>query len=148
MRFVAPSVSGKTLQSRPARAAFFSLRNSSSMRSEIASLYHLVRFSRLRDFRNLLTGSPLRVGDYSGGAGALPVPAQLHLLVCTIEKAAIVLRSLADQGRLGEIVAVAVDELHVVGDTSQKASTCMHALWAAAAFARSRTSALFLSSPL
>ena len=48
----------------------------------------------------------IRVADYYAGLGALPVSPRSNLLVATLEKGALVVQSLAEQGRLSEIVAV------------------------------------------
>ena len=68
-------------------------------------------------FERLLEGSGLSVKPYFGGSGELPVPRRLNLAVCTIEKANLVVQSMADQGRLSELVSVVIDEAHMLGDS-------------------------------
>jgi hypothetical protein len=48
----------------------------------------------------------LHVADYYAGLGSLPVPPRANVLLATVEKGALVVQSLSEQGRLGELVAV------------------------------------------
>ena len=51
-----------------------------------------------------------------------PGPGQEAVAVTTIEKACVALSRLAAEGRLGELCAVVVDELHMVGDEDRGAT--------------------------
>ena len=73
------------------------------------------------DFKKLLKGSGINVAEYSGPVGALPVPRRTNLAVCTIEKALLLVHSLANEGRLHELKAVVVDEFHMVGKPQRRA---------------------------
>ena len=73
------------------------------------------------DFKRLLKGSGINVAEYSGPVGALPVPRRTNLAVCTIEKALLLVHSLANEGRLHELKAVVVDEFHMVGKPQRRA---------------------------
>ena len=63
----------------------------------------------------MLKGTKTKVAAYYGGRGTLPVPPELNVLVCTMEKADVVVQNMATEGRLGELVAAVVDEVHEVG---------------------------------
>ena len=54
--------------------------------------------------------------------GELPLPRKLNLCVCTIEKAQAIVQHMAEAGRLSEIVAVAFDEFHLLGEGSRGAT--------------------------
>ena len=64
----------------------------------------------------------LVVKPYFGGAGVLPMPRVLNLAICTIEKANVVVQSLLLEGRARELVAVVVDEFHLVGSSTRGVS--------------------------
>ena len=66
-------------------------------------------------FTRLLQGTGLHVAAYYSGHGEVPLPKLLSVAVCTSEKAAAVVDSMASHGRLHEIVAVVIDEFHSVG---------------------------------
>ena len=63
----------------------------------------------------MLKGTKTKVAAYYGGRGTLPVPPKLNVLVCTMEKADVVVQNMATEGRLGELVAAVIDEVHEVG---------------------------------
>lgn len=60
-----------------------------------------------------------RVGHFYGGQGGGSVPPDANLLVCTIEKANSVVNGMLEEGRVGELGMVVVDELHMVGDSGR-----------------------------
>ena len=73
-------------------------------------------------FAKLLEGTGLSSAAYYGGHGELPLPRKLNLCVCTIEKAQAIVQHMAEAGRLSEIVAVAFDEFHLLGEGSRGAT--------------------------
>ncbi|KAL3925677.1 MAG: hypothetical protein SGPRY_003591, partial [Prymnesium sp.] len=70
---------------------------------------------KARYFEEICRGTGLRVQRYMHGSGVLPMPRSLHVAVCTNEKAAMVVQSMALEGRLEEIRVVVFDEFHGVG---------------------------------
>ena len=78
--------------------------------------YKAIVDEKVRYFERVLRGTRTTVAAYYGGRGTLPVPSKLNLAVCTMEKADVLVQSMATQGRLGELVAAVVDELHEVGE--------------------------------
>eukprot|EP00898_Chlorokybus_atmophyticus_P003722 jgi/Chlat1/4350/Chrsp29S04503 len=56
------------------------------------------------------------VKGFYGSKGAPTIPKEVHVAVCTIEKANILVNKLMEEDRLGEIGIVVVDELHMLGD--------------------------------
>lgn len=73
-------------------------------------------------FAKLIDGTGLTCAAYQNGQGELPMPPKLNVAVCTIEKACMVVQSMAASNRLGEIVAVVFDEFHVLGDCGRGAT--------------------------
>ena len=72
---------------------------------------------KAQDLARLLDKTGITSSAYCAGAGELPLPRRLNVAVCTIEKAAMVVQSMAEAGRLGEIVAVVCDEFHILGES-------------------------------
>ena len=70
---------------------------------------------KARHFEEVLRGTGLTVQRYTSGSGTLPMPHSLNVAVCTNEKAAMVVQSMASEGRLDEIAVVVFDEFHGVG---------------------------------
>ena len=70
-------------------------------------------------FARLLEGTGLTSQPYLGGQGEMPLPKKLNLAVCTIEKASHIVQHLAEVGRLSELVAVAFDEFHLLGESNR-----------------------------
>ena len=66
--------------------------------------------------------SPVAVRAFAGETGSAPLarPSAVGrneiVAVTTIEKASVTISRLAEEGRLGELCAVVVDELHLVGE--------------------------------
>ena len=77
--------------------------------------YKAIVDEKVRHFERVLKGTKTKVAAYYGGRGTLPVPPKLNVLVCTMEKADVVVQNMATEGRLGELVAAVVDEVHEVG---------------------------------
>ena len=77
--------------------------------------YKAIVDEKVRYFERVLKGTKTKVAAYYGGRGTLPVPPKLNVLVCTMEKADVVVQNMATEGRLGELVAAVVDEVHEVG---------------------------------
>ena len=70
--------------------------------------YKAIVDEKVRYFERVLRGTRTTVAAYYGGRGTLPVPNKLNLAVCTMEKADVLVQSMATQGRLGELVAAVV----------------------------------------
>ena len=77
--------------------------------------YKAIVDEKVRHFERVLKGTKTKVAAYYGGRGTLPVPPKLNVLVCTMEKADVVVQNMATEGRLGELVAAVIDEVHEVG---------------------------------
>ena len=77
--------------------------------------YKAIVDEKVAYFKQVLKGTGRSVAAYYGGQGALPVPPTLNVMVCTIEKAELVVLSLASQARLPELAVAVIDELHEVG---------------------------------
>ena len=74
--------------------------------------YKAIVDEKVRYFERVLRGTRTTVAAYYGGRGTLPVPSKLNLAVCTMEKADVLVQSMATQGRLGELVAAVVSTCH------------------------------------
>jgi hypothetical protein len=74
--------------------------------------YKAIVDEKVRYFERVLRGTRTTVAAYYGGRGTLPVPSKLNLAVCTMEKADVLVQSMATQGRLDELVAAVVSTCH------------------------------------
>lgn len=74
------------------------------------------------ELTKLLEKTGLTVAPYMTAVGELPMPRRLNIAVCTFEKASMVVQSMAEHGRLGEVVAVVIDELHLLGGDERGAN--------------------------
>ena len=90
------------------------------------------------DLSKLLARTGLTVAPYMTAVGELPMPRCLNIAVCTYEKAGMIVQSMAEAGRLGEIVAVVIDELHLLGDSRGARSGALECVCAFHQGARSR----------
>jgi hypothetical protein len=74
------------------------------------------------ELSKLLEKTGLTVAPYMTAVGELPMPRRLNVAVCTFEKAGMIVQSMSEAGRLGEIVAVVIDELHLLGEGQRGAN--------------------------
>ncbi|EGG16168.1 hypothetical protein DFA_09196 [Cavenderia fasciculata] len=57
-----------------------------------------------------------KVEGYYGNQGTIPPTSEPSILICTIEKANLIVNTMIEEDRIMEIGCVVVDELHMVGD--------------------------------
>lgn len=67
-------------------------------------------------FQNDVHNHKVRVVPFFGGSKARAMLDDADIAVCTIEKANFMINSAIEEGRLGDLGIVVVDELHMVGD--------------------------------
>lgn len=68
------------------------------------------------------TALGFRTEAYHSYQGRFPFPRAPIIAVATIEKAGVIVSQLAEEGRLAELGAVVVDELHMIGDGERGAA--------------------------
>ncbi|KYQ90890.1 hypothetical protein DLAC_07761 [Tieghemostelium lacteum] len=59
------------------------------------------------------------VDSYYGGEGTIPASPGHRMMVCTIEKANIVINQMIEDNKIHELGCVVIDELHMVGDNDR-----------------------------
>ncbi|CAG5132586.1 unnamed protein product [Candidula unifasciata] len=112
--YSAPTSAGKTLvaellilkrvlESR--KKALFILPFVSVVREKVYSLQRLYQ------------DAGVRVGGFMGSHSPPGGFSHIHIAVCTIEKGNSLINRLMEEGKLGELGAVVIDELHMVGDS-------------------------------
>ncbi|BFZ09845.1 hypothetical protein BsWGS_12884 [Bradybaena similaris] len=112
--YSAPTSAGKTLvaellilkrvlESR--KKALFILPFVSVVREKVYSLQRLYQ------------DAGVRVGGFMGSHSPPGGFSRVHIAVCTIEKGNSLINRLMEEGKLGELGAVVIDELHMVGDS-------------------------------
>lgn len=61
----------------------------------------------------------LIVEAYYGSQGTLPLPKRVHVAICTIEKANVLVNHLIEESRLNEIGCIVCDELHMLAENDR-----------------------------
>lgn len=116
--YTATTSAGKTLV-----AELLMLRRLEDSGSNAKALFVLplnaIAMEKTQYFESLLRGTGLTAAAYFDGHGELPMPPTINVAVCSIEKAGMLVQSMAEAGRLGEIVCVVVDEFHMLGDETR-----------------------------
>ena len=120
--YTAPTSAGKTLVAEVLMLRRLIERGKGAKALFVVPLRALVE-EKARDLEKLLEGTGLAVQRYTSGSGQLPMPRPELIAVCTNEKAAMVVQSMASEGRLDDIVAVVYDEFHGVGADSSRGAT-------------------------
>ena len=67
--------------------------------------------------RSIFEPNGVKVGGFVGGQSPLGGLAGVDIAICTIEKANSLIYRLLEEGRMSELDAVVVDELHMIGDS-------------------------------
>lgn len=70
-------------------------------------------------FQDILCTSGIRVEGFMGSYNPPGGFGSVHVAICTIEKANSLINRLLEEKRLGEIGAVIIDEMHLLGDSSR-----------------------------
>ena len=69
-----------------------------------------------------------KVKNYFGTQGAGPLPEDVALAVCTIEKANGLINRMLEEGRLQELAIIVIDELHMVNISVTAVVLCLSCL--------------------
>ena len=67
--------------------------------------------------RSIFEPNGVKAGGFVGGQSPLGGLAGVDIAICTIEKANSLINRLLEEGRMSELGAVVVDELHMIGDS-------------------------------
>lgn len=80
---------------------------------------------KIRDLSQFAVSLGFLIEEYAGGKGAIPPVKRRRrnsVLICTIEKALIVIHSLIESRRLSEFGLLVVDELHLLSEEGRGAT--------------------------
>ncbi|TGZ76073.1 hypothetical protein CRM22_000012 [Opisthorchis felineus] len=111
--YSAPTSAGKTLV-----AEVILMKHVLETTTKALVILPFVSVSREKLFylQKLFTGLGVRVGGFMAGQSPPGGLSTVNAAVCTIEKANSMVNRLVEEGRLGELGLVIVDELHLIGD--------------------------------
>ncbi|KAJ0178943.1 hypothetical protein K1T71_005718 [Dendrolimus kikuchii] len=114
--YSAPTSAGKTLV-----AEILTIKTVLERQKKVIIILPFVSIVREKTFylQDILSSTGIRV---EGFMGSLTPPGGLqaiHIAICTIEKANSLVNKLLDDGRIWELGAVVVDELHLLGDPNR-----------------------------
>ncbi|CAL1548671.1 unnamed protein product, partial [Lymnaea stagnalis] len=112
--YSAPTSAGKTLV-----AELLVLKRVVETRKKALIILPFVSVARekMYSLQRLYQDAGIRVGGYMGSYSPAGGLSSVDVAVCTIEKGNGLINRLMEEGKLGDLGAVVVDELHMVGDS-------------------------------
>lgn len=114
--YSAPTSAGKTLV-----AEILSIKTILERQKKVIIILPFVSIVREKMFylQDILSSSGIRVEGFMGSQSPPGGLQAVHVAICTIEKANSLINKLLDDGKMFELGAVIVDEMHLLGDPNR-----------------------------
>lgn len=114
--YSAPTSAGKTLV-----AEILTIKTVLERQKKVIIILPFVSIVREKMFylQNILSSSGIRVEGFMGSQSPAGGMQNVHVAICTIEKANSMINRLLDNGNIEDLGAVVVDELHLLGDQNR-----------------------------
>lgn len=111
--YSAPTSAGKTLV-----AEILALKTIFNRKKKVIFILPFVSIVKEKTyyFQSILNSTGIRVEGFMGSYNPPGGFSSIHFAICTIEKANSLINRLLEEGKLNEVGAVFIDEMHLVGD--------------------------------